>query len=92
MTTKPKPYRATSLPAAQREVRALRKRLTEFRALLDRYAANLKQCEADRRELAKLAAKGPAFDNPLRAFAAETLRDQVLLHECRLNPDGKFVG
>ncbi len=75
------PYKARSINGAQARVRNLEKQV----AYLDKWAGELVQ---ERRILAKLAAEGPAFFNPLDAFAAKTLRDKILERECRLNPDG----
>ncbi len=78
----PKPYTARSLPAAQRRVRELVKLNATLMDLLERYGN-------DRKLLAKLAAKGPAFDSPLKAWAAEKIRDGILAN-LGLNPDGSF--
>ena len=66
-----KPYYATSLKSAEREVRMLRKQRTESLALLERYAK-------ERVVLAKLAALSPQFYNPLDVVFAEKLRDSIL--------------
>lgn len=55
---KAKPYQAKSLSGAQAEVRRLRRLLKQRQDLLDRY-------HDDRRVLARLAAEGPAFFNPM---------------------------
>lgn len=78
-----KPYKAKSLAGAQRRVRALLKQRAHLISLLERYVS-------ERKALAKLAAKGPAFSNPLEAFAAEKVRDAVL-NELGMNPDGSFL-
>lgn len=41
-------------------------------------------------QLAKLAAKGPTFFNPLEAFAAEDVRDKILA-SMGMKPDGTFL-
>jgi len=41
----------------------------------------------ERVALARLAAKGPAFSNPIEAWEAEALRD-LILASIGLNPDG----
>lgn len=82
---KEKPYTAKSLAGAQRRVRELDKLVNKITQLLEKYAET-------RRLMAKLAADGPAFDNPLHAAAAKDLRDTILREECRLNPDGTPVG
>lgn len=66
-----KPYVAKSLISAQREVRALRKQRKELNRLLDKGWQNQKA-------LARLAAKTPQFSNPLDAWEAEKLRDEIL--------------
>src|SRR2546430_5220194 len=38
--------------------------------------------------LFRSAAKGPAFNNPLHAMAAEQVRDEILKQVHHLNPDG----
>ena len=63
-------------------MRALEKVIEEYRGIVDRF-------EHERIMLAKLAATGPAFMNPLAAMAAVKLRDNLLLRE-GLNPDGSF--
>lgn len=78
---KPKPYKAKSLAGAQAYARMLLKQQAKTQALLGKFAE-------DRRTLAKLAATGPAFYNPLDVWAAQKLRDEVLERECGLKPDG----
>jgi hypothetical protein len=78
---KEKLYTARSLPAAKREVRALRKSRRQLTELLDRVYR-------ERNLLAMMAADGPAFRNPLLAAEAKNVRDMVLRQSCRLNPDG----
>jgi hypothetical protein len=51
----------------------------------------IKELEDETVVLAKLAATGRAFFNPLEAFAAESIRDRILRDKCRLNPDGTFI-
>lgn len=75
------PYRARTLAGATKRVRRLQKMLRE-------YGAEMREMVAERRALAKLAAEGPAFHNPLEAMAAERLRDRILAHECGLKHDG----
>lgn len=81
MAVKEKPYRATSLSGAQREVRCLRKQLKHVTALFE-------ECHKDRLLMAKLAADGPAFDDPLTASLAKVRRDELLKKWLRLKPDG----
>ena len=76
-------YKAKSLDGAEKRVRELQRQLREASEILERWAN-------ERKALAKLAAKGPCFFNPLEAFAAETIRDEILFH-CGLAPDGKFL-
>ena len=48
--------------------------------------------EAERKKtklLARLAATGPAFDNPLMAWEAENLRDEILA-SMNMYPDGNY--
>lgn len=77
-----KPYQAKSINGAQRRVRQLQKQLDECHRLLGQFAK-------ERLLLAKLAATGPAFFNPLEAFAAEDVRDKILAQN-GMNSDGTF--
>jgi hypothetical protein len=86
MTTKP--YRATSLKGAERRVRFLHDRLARSRRHCAEAEAAIERLESERELLAKLAATGPFFTNPLVAYAAKELRDGIL-RECGLRPDGK---
>lgn len=56
---------------SQRKVRSLQKRLDQAHELI-------KRLSDERTLLAKLAASGPAFHNPLEAMAAQSVRDSVL--------------
>jgi hypothetical protein len=78
-------YRAKTLRGAETRVRQLLKTLREYDKICDRL-------KLERRTLAKLAAEGPCFYNPLDAMAAEILRDKILRDECRLTPEGKPIG
>ena len=78
---KAKPYKARSISGAQQYVRLLLKQRMNTEALLSKWSH-------ERRMLAKLAASGPAFYNPLDVYAAQKIRDVILEKECRLNPDG----
>lgn len=71
MSMKCKPYTAHTLSGAQAEVRAVRKTLERVQNLLERYAEK-------RNLLARLAAKTPQFSNPLHAWEAERIRDEIL--------------
>lgn len=82
MKTKRKP-RFKSVEAAERRVRLLEKRRDEYEEICQRYERQLIA-------LAKLAATGPAFYNPLEVAAVEELRDR-LLRSIRLNPDGSII-
>lgn len=82
---KAKPYKAKTLSGAQARVRYLEK---QCRSFLDQAT----QYHEDRVLMAKLAAKGPAFYNPLEAMAAEKRRDEILGYWCKLNPDGSPKG
>ena len=73
-------YKAKSLSGAERKVRDMQKVIDSLKDVIARF-------DAERVMLAKLAAKGPAFYNPLEAAAAEKIRDE-LLNQIGLNPDG----
>jgi len=79
-----KPYKAKSIKSAQRRVRELQRLFDEAVTALGQYAK-------DRRNLAKLAAEGPAFFNPIEVAAIKRLRDEILRSECKLNPDGTII-
>ncbi len=80
MATKRKPYKPKSLEGAARRVR-------ELQNIIEQYERHGQERRREVILLAKLAAKGPAFTNPLEAFAAEHIRDQWL-RIVGLNPDG----
>jgi hypothetical protein len=73
-------YKATSLRSAERMVRSLRKTL---RIECEGHA----KCKRELQLMAKLAATGPAFYNPLHVVAAQEIRDRIL-REIGLKPDG----
>lgn len=75
-------YKAKTLSGAQRRVRELMKQREALNDLIE-------QLVRERHMLAKLAAKGPAFFNPLEVMEAEQLRDAVL-DRLGMNPDGTF--
>lgn len=77
-------YKAKTLKGATGRVRALQEQLDHLDKLAGRFMLQ-------RQELAKLAAEGPAFDNPLKIYEAKKLRDLILEKECGLNPDGSFI-
>lgn len=83
-------YKPKTITGAQRRVRELMNQLDDYRKMFDRVSDENRRLKADRIRLAKLAAKGPCFFNPLDAMAAENLRDGIL-YECGLNPDGSFI-
>lgn len=76
-----RPYRAKTIAGAQEKVRALQRECAELSRKVGQYYA-------DRIALAKLAAEGPCFYNPLDAFAAKHIRDEVLRDCCKMKPDG----
>jgi predicted ATPase len=73
-----------------RRVRELLKQIRHLDTILGDYMAQVKKLQTEREVLAMLAARGPAFDNPILAAEATKLRDKVL-RECGLNPDGTLV-
>lgn len=75
-------YKPKSLSGATRRVRELERQIAARDQLLDRW-------KLERRQLAKLAATGPAFSNPLEAMEAEKLRDGILT-SLGMRPDGTF--
>lgn len=77
-----KPYVAKSLSGAQARVRQLTRIVAEY----DRLAGEFKR---DRDLMAKLAADGPCFNNPLEAIAGKQVRDRILREVFNLAPDGK---
>ncbi len=79
-----KVYKARTLKGAQARVHQLQKICDAMEKRLQRY-------RAERHGLAMLAADGPCFDNPLIVYEWRNVRDQILLKECRLTPDGKAV-
>ncbi len=76
-----KKHRFKSIDGAVRRVRELEKQLLEMRLLADK-------CYGESTILARLAATGAAFYNPLEAACAESIRDRILRERCRMNPDG----
>lgn len=83
--SKRKAYRAKTLSGAQAQVRALVNRLASMTKFME-------ECHADRLLMARLAAEGPSFFNPLEAMAAKQRRDVLLREWCKLNPDGTPLG
>jgi hypothetical protein len=78
---KRKPYQAKTLSGAQAYVRSLQKQVDHIIKLFE-------ECHSDRLLMARIAADGPAFNNPLEAMAAKLRRDELLREWCKLNPDG----
>lgn len=76
--------RFKSIAGAERRIGNLQKQLREADALLVRF-------NAERIALAKLAAKGPTFFNPLDVVVAERIRDKILRELCYMNPDGTVL-
>jgi hypothetical protein len=76
-------YKARSISGAQSYVRLLLKQRDELDGTLGRYMHELSL-------LARLSAKGPAFDNPLVIAAAEKIRDREL-KTMGMNPDGSYI-
>ncbi len=83
MAAKEKKTRFRSIESAERRIRQLQRRIQDYEAICARKTDELHL-------LAKLAATGPAFFNPLEAAAAEKIRD-ALLHRMRMNSDGTFL-
>lgn len=83
----PRPYKAKSLAGAQRKVRQLQRDNQQLSNAVKEFAQLFGRAEHEKRMLARLAAKGPAFDNPLIAWEAEALRDRILAG-LGLKPDG----
>lgn len=76
-------YKARSLKGAERRVRELLKQRAYHIEILENW-------NKERKLLAKLAAEGPCFDNPLIAHEAKKIRDHIL-SLMNLGPDGKFL-
>lgn len=80
---KKKKTRFKSLENAERRVRLLEQRIKEYEVICGRKDAELNL-------LARLAATGPAFFNPLTAAEAECVRD-ARLRNLHMHPDGTFI-
>jgi len=85
-----KPYKAKTLSGAQAEVRSLRRHLESCHKLVDKFAGENKELRAQLVEMAKLAADGACFDNPILVARVTKLRDEIL-RSIGLAPDGKFL-
>lgn len=83
MTAKLSVTRFKSQQGAERRVRELEKRLHELDSVARKMAKQLLL-------LARLAAEGPAFDNPLVAYEAKKIRDDIL-RRMGMGPDGKVL-
>lgn len=77
-------YKAKTLKGAEERVRMLEKRIREYEDICTRLIG-------ERIALAKLAATGPAFLDPMHAWKAEWIRNTILEKECGLKPDGSPV-
>lgn len=75
--TKPKP-KIKSLKYALRLLREEYKSNAGLRWELDRHNEMFARGIAERKMLARLAAKTPQFFNPIEGWAAEKLRDDIL--------------
>lgn len=78
-------HKFKSLDGAVRRVRELERQVANDRRV---YEDIISRRSNEIVALAKLAATGPAFFNPLEAFAAEAIRDRILRTCCKLKPDG----
>ncbi len=83
-----KPYKAKTITGAQSRVRELENQRRELLRCLQEADARVERLTDERQLLAKLAATGPAFFNPLEAFAAQKLRDSILATECNMASNG----
>ena len=81
---KEKLYKAKSISGAEREVRRLRKSFKHFVDLFE-------EAHKDRVILAKLAAEGPCFFDPLTVIKAKRRRDELLRTFCNLGSAGQFL-
>lgn len=77
-------YKAKTIAGAERRVRELMKQVDQLQASLEHY-------KSERHWLAKLAATGPAFNDPLIIYEARKLRDRILRDELGLFPDGSYA-
>jgi hypothetical protein len=77
-------YRAKTISGAQSRVRMREKQLEEADEKMSRLYDELGL-------LARLAATGPAFYNPMEVAAAERVRDRVLRNWFDMNADGSLI-
>lgn len=89
MATKKK-HRFKNQDTAEARVRLLEKRFKQLEDICTRIKLEARIEKARNLMLAKLAAKGPAFFNPLEAAAAEDIRNHIL-KEHGMRPDGSFI-
>lgn len=85
-----KKTRFKSIETAEKRVLLLERRLKELDDICSRYRQDARRERDKNLLLAKLAAKGPAFFNPIEAMAAEIARDHILA-ENGINPDGSPI-
>ena len=83
-------YTAKTIRGAQEYARRLRRQLDDAHDAIENMAGTVSRLLDERIMLAKLAADGPCFDNPLQAHQAKSIRDTILKDEC-LAPDGTFL-
>lgn len=89
MKVKKKP-RFKSIENAEKRIRLLEMRLKELDAICLRYKRDYQTAQGVCLMLAKLAADGQAFSNPLDVITAKEGRDMIL-HGAGLNPDGSSI-
>jgi hypothetical protein len=89
MQLKKKP-RFKSVENAEKRIRLLEKQLKELDAICSRYKRDYQTAQSVCLSLAKLAADGPCFFNPLDIATAKEGRDMIL-RSAGLNPDGSFI-
>lgn len=90
MATKTKKTRFKSIEAAEARIRLLEKRIGQLDVICSSYERDYKTAQNVCLMLAKLAADGPAFFNPLDIVTAKQGRD-VILRRAGLNPDGSPI-
>lgn len=82
--------KAKSIEAAERKNRSLEQRHQTLESYIDRITRERRLVETHCVLLAKLAADGPAFYNPLEIFEAKRIRDAYLFRE-GLDRDGSPI-
>jgi hypothetical protein len=83
-------HRFKSIEGAVRRIRQLEKIIEQYRDISGDLSADNQIFDQDRKLMARLAADGPCFDNPLIIYEAKCLRDRLLAMQ-RLTPDGKYM-